>query len=475
MSFPEEQGDHRLPFSDERFENGFEFLLEIIDKDSARILVDEPYAVYSDIYNDEIPDYRSLPNENSLFIDQLLLTNRSRESLTGIQYDSMVFNRSPLLFGKSSDPMFSNADWYFNDSTGILEIRLTWHLLNVTDPSTGCVLDNIKETTAIECTRTSGISLQAFVTNSANKKIYSIPKKNPHFHEWQTWEQPAFQQRLKPLYDSLQSCFKLIKYQPLPPSSSVQKEETFEICAYYKDYPKALSFRFEKEAYSQFEMVHPILKKYNKTATFNVAKEATQMPAGYAITSSGQRLKSLGSDEIAELRNAGHQIEIAKPSLANTILPASYLSTSSLLQMLEGKNTDWVVLQYEDLTPHSSNDKKNPKTGIHQISPYEFEKQLRLIRNSNYWIAPETDIFKYQNQRAQTIIQVNRHRQIQFVTLQTALNANDFDHPLSFYYFTQAPKIEVSGSEDDGFYQNRDGRILLNAKPGSEVTIKQIR
>jgi hypothetical protein len=471
---PGEAGDHRLPFSEKRFENGFEFLVEIIDRDSARIMVDEPYAIYTDLYNDHIPDYRSAPNENAQFINQRLLTNRGRESLTGARYDSVVFDRSPLRFGNSSEARNSHADWFVNDSTGILEMRLTWHSLNITDPSSGCVLDDVPATPAIECTPTDGIGIQAFVTTSGKQSLYSIPAGRPHVHKWQRWEEPAFQQRLKPLYDSLQVAFEKNSYRPLLPISSTPQDETFKVCEFYQDLPRALSFRFEKGAYSQFEIAHPILEKYHLNATFSFEKEVTQEHATYAVTGSGQRLKRLGWDEIGLLRKAGHQLIEAEAASANSLIPASGLRPAALLDKLEATNRDWLVLQYEAIVNRSGQEDERKSAGIRQISRHDFEKQIRLLRNANYWIAPEEEVFQYQREREQVKIKVNRHRQILFVTLETGLPSAEFDHPLSFYYYTQAPKVAVSGSEDDGFYESRNGRILLNAKPGREVTLKQI-
>ncbi len=471
---PGEQGDHRLPFSDKKFKNGFEFLLEIIDKDSARILVDEPFSVYTDIYNDQIPGYRSVSNENGDYIEQLLLTNRGRESLKGSRFDSLVFNRSTLIFGNSNDPGYSNADWFYEDSTGILEIRLTWHLLNVTDPSIGCVLDNKKETPEIDCTQTSGITLQAFVTNSSNEVLYNIPKTKPFFHEWQVWEEPSFRQRLKPLYDSLRVCFKHNYYRPFPTRTLTRKEETFEVCHFYKDFPKALSVRLEKGTLDQYEIAKPILQKYDKNATFYLEEEATQTQAGYSLNASGKRQKSIGAEGVAELKKTGHQVATGEPPKTKNTLQATECSAASLFNDLLAKKQDWTILQYGDFANHSVTGNDNGKAGVPQISGRDFERHLRLLRNLDYWIATEEKVFKYQEERDVARIKINQYGQFQFLTITTGLNPADFDQPLSFYYHTQAPKIEVSGSEDDGFYENRNGKVLLNAKPGSEVTIKKI-
>ncbi len=469
---PGEQGDHRLPFTEERFENGFEFFIEIINKDSARILVDETYSVYTDIFNDNIPDYRSVTNENAKFIEQLMFTNRGREFLTGEHVDSIVLNRSLLIFGNNSRPQYSNADWYYNDSTNILEMRLTWHLLNVTDPSKGCVLDNVIETPEIECLKTKGIELQIFVTDTTNKELYRIPDDGTYLHEWQTWKEPSFVQRLKPVYDSLRYCFKYDFYKPLQRLSR-PVEDYFELCKFYMGHSNAVSFRFDKSAYSQYELAEPLLNKYRKKASFNIDKELRQEQAGYTITKSGKRLKTMGIDEVAQLHNKGHDIIETKETRSNIMVKASDLSAKSVLEKLK-ENKGWLVLQYEDITSMVIPETEQKSKAISQISQKELEKHLRLSRNTNSWIATEKDVFQYQKERDKANLKVNEFGQFIFVTIEIPFDTSNFDNPLCFYFYTQAPKIEVSGSEDDGFYQNRDGKILLHAKPGKELTIKKI-
>jgi hypothetical protein len=73
------KGDHKLPFVDKNFARGMEFLLQFTGVDSARILVDDKYSVFTDIYHDYIPVYASKENKNGKFIEQKLLANRADE------------------------------------------------------------------------------------------------------------------------------------------------------------------------------------------------------------------------------------------------------------------------------------------------------------------------------------------------------------------------------------------------------------
>ncbi|MBK9403514.1 MAG: hypothetical protein IPN57_03090 [Ignavibacteria bacterium] len=66
-------------------DRGAEFLINFINKDSAEILVDEKYSVYSDIYNDYVPLYASKENSDGKFVRQILLSNRKENLLKDLK------------------------------------------------------------------------------------------------------------------------------------------------------------------------------------------------------------------------------------------------------------------------------------------------------------------------------------------------------------------------------------------------------
>ena len=67
---------------------------------------------------------------DSLFI----ITNRARFRRDGTFYPASGYNRGRLRFGRSSESTL--ADWYYEPEAALLELRLPWGLINVTDPST---------------------------------------------------------------------------------------------------------------------------------------------------------------------------------------------------------------------------------------------------------------------------------------------------------------------------------------------------
>jgi len=201
-TYDEEKGDHKLPFSDKVFENGFEFLAYFKSGHDAAILVDEPYSVFTDIYKGHIPVISSQNNRNGKYIRQRMLTNRGRVSLTGKATQEEVLDRSKLVHGLSVQPSQSNADWYFKPEKDVVEIRLDWHLLNVSDPAKHFVLDDLAGTPEIEITKTDAFRIFAFVTDKNDRILWQYPEKRPYTYLWNEWDSPRYLLHLAGLFQA---------------------------------------------------------------------------------------------------------------------------------------------------------------------------------------------------------------------------------------------------------------------------------
>ena len=106
------------------------------------------------------------------------------------------------------------------------------------------------------------------------------------------------------------------------------------------------------------------------------------------------------------------------------------------------------------------------------VTPDAFEKQLRLIRNSDYWIAPEKNVFKYIKEKENSKIKITKYADLIFLNVVNTLDKDIYDQPLTIEFSTSVKKIKVTGSADDGIYNNREEKIYLNVFPGKEVTIE---
>ena len=516
-TYDEQKGDHKLPFTNQLFDNGFEFLVTIKDTDQAKILVDEPYSVFTDIYNNHIPVYASKYNANGRFIDQWMLVNRGRESLTGEKFDSIVNNRGILQFGVSTHPAASNADWFYDTKTHHLELRLDWHLLNVSDPSHRFVLDDKAGTRTIEYSPTEGFRLYLFITDKQDSLIKQYPEGAPYFFTWETWETPVYTERKKPLYDTLQAYFARTLTQP--PDSTPHITEKFEIADFYMDKPAAVSISFDEQSYSQYLYAVPVLNKYRLKATFSILPR-WEHKRHFTATYNGLTVSRMGGGEWQALKKDGFEIALlcdtppdweslikkhpevrtihmaapckarpperflfARKNTSHTYKGVTYqlipsgLSEKQLYQTLKKGTGKWLIINYAHIYQDRLSLRNIDSTTItRRFVPLErFRRQVRLIRNSGYWIDTEQNIFKYLIEKRRVRLKTQKFGDVTFLRLMSDLDPTVYDVPLSIRYTTKAKIVRITGSQADGIYNNRTGTIILNVLPGKEVRIEKIQ
>jgi hypothetical protein len=521
-TYDKDKGSHRLPFSNHRFSRGFEFLVRFFGTHSAEILVDRPYSVFTDIYNDVIPDYASIPNEEAAFIPQYMLTNRGRESLTGEIFDSVVVNRGILQHGRSNEAETSNADWYWNEALGHLEVRLPWHLLNVTNPAKNYVLDNKKGTGEMEYTKTDGFNMIAFLTDRENTVVSRYPTKNYVHYLWDGWNEPSWTSRLKPVYDSLQEYFRTAERAvDLEREISFPDSAVLSVCPYYADKNGAVSLSFLGSDYAHFALALPVLEKYGITASFGIVPGVVEDPAGqYAMDNAGRR-KRFSTMVMNEIRQHGHDLALQtvngsdseedlydmkemtnfavqhvigearlsgvmeeETEFLRPVAPgtqgfseiswknyyASRISQPLLDSILTVHHNHWLILNYQYLAKGTI-----PQQGESLFITQEmFERQLRLARNHNFWLASEWDVFRYIMERKHSSITVSWQEDRLFVRLESSLDPAIYDHPLSIRFETYAPFVEVVGEAQHYTLTNRKGAVYFEMVPGTEIILKQI-
>ena len=526
-TFDDEKGEHRLPFLKEYFDPGIEFLLEFDSQEDAKILVDDMYSVFTDIYNDFVPLYASKKNDNGKFAEQLLLSNRSRITLTGDSINGKLHNRSRLLHGRSDLPESSNADWYWDNEKKHLELRLTWHLLNVSDPSSRCVLDDQPNTPEIECSQTQGFDIFFFVTDKNNQVLKDISVADPYFFTWEGWEEPEYRIRKKPLYFALKNIFAHIE--PLEDTISqteTKRNESFRICEYFGNKDGAVSLCFNDISYSQYENALPLLNKYNLKASFEINSKWLSDKPSQIAKEDEFAIKRMGNDQLKELLQNGHSLALEINERMGKNIPAGQLRNEmkeeklkieaktggeiityfdpaaeiclfeniniiknntviienhekpqlkEIERILEEKKKEWLIFQFHHIFPKESKEYKlsiEENSGIKMVSPDIFERQLRLIRNSGLWIAPVAAVGKYIKEKNSSTVRTERYKDLIFLSIENELDIRTFNQPLTVEYTTNSKKIKVTNSAADGIYNARNNKIYLNVYPNREVTIE---
>lgn len=550
-TYDKNKGNHKLPFVKDNIERGIEFLVLLCNKDSGAILVDENYSVYSDIYNDYFPVYSSKENNNGKFIRQILLSNRERETLLGEKTGRVNYDRSSLQFGNSDEPLFSNSSWYWNPDTKILELRLPWHLLNVSDPSSRNVLDDIAGTGEVESAETDGFHIYTYITDKKDGSIIQIPDNDAEFFRWDKWEKPDYKTRLKPAYFMFRDLFASLDV--IEPDSLKDFAPEFQISKWYGGKKGAITISFDDGTMSQYVEGLPVLEKYKLPATFGLVTSWTKDNPSSSAEKGSFAVEKFGWKQAKDLSDRGHEIashnyyhvkmdtmsaveamfqmvnsktetekQLGKPittfvfpysstrqELLNLTSQAGYLfvrtgedninytdnlnlsklttiaiysedsptmnELNSYISESEGK---WLILNYHNIFPDDSKEmnlmRHHNVKSTYSVTPEMFNKQMRLIRNSDYWIATISDVGKYVTQRNESRLEVVAHDDRILLLAATQLDTSVYNMPLTIEFKTSWKVLKITNSVEDGIFNPRNGIVMINVFPGKEITIEKL-
>ena len=198
-TYGKEEGDRQFPYNlPLREPTGMEFMVEISGEKTSRLLVDTPYDLFTHTQN---RPYRSVPNDDGQYIEIKVETNRSRIGRDGTVYPAVMNDLSPLRLGTTDSNATGYddlADWSYDARSGVVEIRIPWGLLNVTDPSSRRVVEDDPDNLDEVGTRvTDGFRLYAAARDPRDGSLLDTLSAP---YTWAGWEQPSFHTKLKRSY-----------------------------------------------------------------------------------------------------------------------------------------------------------------------------------------------------------------------------------------------------------------------------------
>ena len=138
------------------------------------------------------------------FVHLSLETNRERFARDGARFPAQSVDRGVLRFG-SLDPLTHEFDTRTDVAVGrgVVELRLAWSLLNVTDPSSGKVLHQETEHAApFDVAETEGFRFYAFAVDpeapesGVESQLPAAGASSPTW-SWPRWNEPKFRLDLK--------------------------------------------------------------------------------------------------------------------------------------------------------------------------------------------------------------------------------------------------------------------------------------
>ncbi len=485
-TYDKNRGSFRLPFLKQPLKRGIEFLVVIKDTGHASVLVDQNYQVFSNRFTGDYPGYRTVKNNHGLFIDQWVLSNPSRIDVLGDTSAEMTHNRGRLAFGRCLDPRTSNAGIYWTKD-GFLECRISWLVLNVTDPSSRSVLDGITPNGTINIAETNGFHLSFFLTDKKNRPVRQFPDGKTLWYSWKKWEMPAYTSRIKPIYHTLAETFLNLKPMASSEIHDIPGTHNFSLCHFYRGREGAITFAFDGRCHSQYAIAREKLKKYNLKATFS------RSYYGPRITGGTHYLQMM-EDEFEALAREKHEVRPVGPWMIQSgeqekLVALPWKDTHSFWRIIDEQHPDprqvdsilksntgqWTIFLLRHVYDPSTRAYKNllhlAGKDVHNVPPLYFERIIRIGRNSGYWVAPFDQVSNYLYVKENSRITVTGERNRYFVTVTNQLAQPFNDQPVTVMYHGPARIIRVRGSASDGTFRVRGGKVFIDLWPNRETTI----
>ncbi|MDH4348888.1 MAG: hypothetical protein OEW17_08790, partial [Gemmatimonadota bacterium] len=214
-------GQRTLPNGSLTGDIGFEFVALFRDTADAELRITPDYNPYfgAEVIRggDEFGHFARRPvttltRTDGRFDSLFMVTNRSKYTRDGRLIPAQGVNRGRLRYGTAAQSTLT--DWYWDRASGLLQIRLAWNLLNVSDPSTATVLYEESPGPQVGTAPSDGFRVGIVVSAGDHAApVATLPETRdghwsrsqfPSWH-WSTWTTPRYHTRLKPAYDSLRA------------------------------------------------------------------------------------------------------------------------------------------------------------------------------------------------------------------------------------------------------------------------------
>lgn len=224
-------GDTKLPNTGSRAPVGLEFVLDLGGPGASQLLVDHPYNPYRPVaipgsrpsatqyvYN---PALRIMANDLGQWDSVVVVPNRRRIGRDGTIYPAISYNRNRLLYSRESDN--SLADWFADATTGVIELRLPWGMLQLVDPSTRTVLFGNTTGGKVSGATTDGFRfvVESYDPSNPRPGGDNLPRgagtsrfAEPPTWSWPPWETPQWYAEVKPLFAAMQRTYAGIPEHP---------------------------------------------------------------------------------------------------------------------------------------------------------------------------------------------------------------------------------------------------------------------
>jgi peptidoglycan/xylan/chitin deacetylase (PgdA/CDA1 family) len=260
-------------------------------------------------------------HSDGVFVPERLITNYPRTTTSGESVPVHVTEYGRLRYGRSTDNTL--ADWYAKD--GVIEMRLPWALLNVSDPSSFQVLQYDTLARSLGSVTTPGFAFSAFVADDGKQGpaglVAALPASKggtlqfTRRWRWPGWEEPKYTERLKQGYKLIAAGLPAaladtaVRVASLARIARRQRQDVLaRIAPFAWDRPGAVSIAFDDGSHDQFDRAAPLLNRYGFKADFGLVAAWTGAEPGWHAEPDGTSFLRIGVPEAKRLIAQGHRV-----------------------------------------------------------------------------------------------------------------------------------------------------------------------
>ena len=134
---------------------------------------------------------------------------------------------------------------------------------------------------------------------------------------------------------------------------------------------------------------------------------------------------------------------------------------------------------YHHIFPKGSKEDKlfdfHSVTNRYSLYPKSFDNQMRLVRNSDYWVAPTSIVGRYIQARNNAKLSIIQDRDSYIIELISERDPEVNDFPMTVAFRSDWKVVQIINSLSDGYYNPRDGLITIDMGINKKIIVKKIK
>ena len=162
---------------------------------------------------------------------------------------------------------------------------------------------------------------------------------------------------------------------------------------------------------------------------------------------------------------------------SKAILSNDIPDSSMFREWIDQSKGNWLILMYHHFFQQDSKEmeimRMHDVKNSYSLPPEALEKQIKVIVDAGYWIAPVSEIGRYIVQRDNTVLRCHSSKKKIFIYTITNLDKNIYNRPLTLEVDLPWKRVKIQGSLDDGIFETRNNKLFINVLPEEELILSK--